>query len=170
MHNNTNILLQPHLDKSRFQTKVRKKDQGSLISSDTMRRRCIQQRILSVKPVQHCHKQASHFHKIFIGDKRNSKGRNTSETIALISHLTASILSLTRRTCFSWDVRELYRLPGTGRNTMRFLPRGLLSAASVAFLPSPQWLWSKGRHCSPVPATTSRLRDGSLGWPRFRTR
>lgn len=50
------------------------------------------------------------------------------------------------------------------------VPRGLLSAASVAFLPSPQWLWSNGRHCSPVPATTSRLRDGSLGCPRFLTR
>lgn len=50
------------------------------------------------------------------------------------------------------------------------LPLGLFSAASIAFRPSPQWLWSKGRHCSPVPATTSRLRDGSFGCPRFLTR
>lgn len=36
-----------------------------------------------------------------------------------------------------------------------FLPLGLLREASDAFPPSPQWLWSKGRHWSPVPATTS---------------
>lgn len=37
------------------------------------------------------------------------------------------------------------------------LPLGLVSVASVAFPPSPQRVSSKGRHWSPVPATTSEF-------------
>lgn len=119
------------------------------------------------------------FNKIFIqGEMQFKRPKRLRGNPCLIkvtfienSHLTASILFLTGRTGFSREAPNIYRLLRTSGNMLfLFVPRGLLSAASVAFLPSPQWLWSKGRHCSPVPATTSRLRDGSLGWPRFLTR
>ena len=59
--------------------------------------------------------------------------------------------------------KEQHKAKGT-------LPLGLLREAVVALPPSPQWLWSKGRHWSPVPATTSMLRTGSRGSVRLFSR
>lgn len=96
----------------------------------------------------------------------SQKSPGTTHPSFHLQHTLSELNYSGERLC--WGVPGLSVVPMRRKRSLRQLPplqplpRGLIRVASTAFPPSPQRASSKGKHCSPVPATTSEFPARSL--------